>query len=127
MGQRFYPVPAVVLLLPLLPTAILALLLEKAIQARVVVQQKRRLASTRQGYPPSNQEYQGQPRSRVIAIAFIVVLLVALIGGEIPGFAHAVTLWHDQTSGTSSTLNDVVWSGSQFVAVGGSGVLSYFP
>jgi hypothetical protein len=70
----------------------------------------------------------GRPKRRrsPAVIAVLILLTAILLGGASFGVYGAATgnwpwiVWHAHTYGTSQDLVNVVWSGSQFVAVGGS-------
>jgi serine/threonine protein kinase len=72
---------------------------------------------------PSPAPRQAQRRPSPAVTVVLVLLALILLGGVSFAIYHGVTTssWTAQTSGTSSTLVGVAWSGSQFVAVGGTG------
>ncbi len=75
--------------------------------------------------PPSPAPRQTKRRLSPAVTVFLILLALILLGGVSFAIYHGVTTspWTAQTSGTSTTLGGVAWSGSQFVAVGDSGTI----
>jgi serine/threonine protein kinase len=79
--------------------------------------------------PPAPAPRQTKRRPSPAVTVVLILLALTLLGGVSFAIYHGVTTspWTTQTSGTSSTLLGVAWSGSQFVAVGTGGTILTSP